>query len=349
MAVAALKLDEHCLGHLIPLNSLDPELLDEVIANSTVERLPPGRRLFSQGETDNRTFYLLSGQLVLIADGQAAVTLKADSREAAQPVAAQQPRRVTALAGTSVTVLAVDTAVLGQIIEKSQRLNVQASTVIADDEEHEHQQALGKIALFSSLPEPHRRVLLRRMVELKASKGDVIVFEGGPAEYYYTLVSGACSVTSTLGNGDADDDGVELTAGCGFGESALIENTGYQHTVTMSQDGVLLRLSKGEFLALLVKPHVRCLNEQALAELKGQGAILLDVRNPTAFKRQHIPGSINIPLVVLRRIAGLLARDRPYIICGHHGRRATMAAFVLAEAGANASVLDAPTDNLLSI
>lgn len=346
MAAAALKLDEHYLGHLIPLNSLDPELLDQVIANSVVERLPPGRRLFSQGESDNRTIYLLTGQLVLVADGQAAVTLRAGSREAAQPVAAQQPRRVTALAGSSVTILSIDTAVLGQVLEKNQNASVQTPTATAED--HPYGQMLGKIPLFSGLPEPHRRVLLQRMIELKAAKGDVIVFEGGPAEYYYTVVSGACEATTSVENSDAEDGSIELTAGSGFGESALIENTGYQHTVTMTRDGVLLRLSKGEFLTLLVKPYVRFVNDQALAELQTQGGVLLDIRTPTAFKRQHIPGSINVPLVLLRRIAGLLAKDRPYVICGHHGRRATMAVFLLAEAGVNACVLDAPPDNPLT-
>ena len=343
MAVAALKLDEHYLNHLTPLNSLAPELLEEVLANSEVERLPPGRRIFSQRDADNRTIFLLSGQLVLVADGQAAVTLRADSREASQPIAAGKPRQVTALAGSSVTILTIDSTVLSRVMDKSRGVASQEGVSVADRDDC--RQVLSNHPLFSNLPEPHQQVLLRRMVEIQAWKDQPVVQEGAPGDYYYIVLSGSCCVSTTK-----RDTAFEhiLTPGCGFGESALIENGVYQITVTMAEDGSLLRLSKGEFMTLMVKPFVKTLDRETARERIDQGSILLDIRTPSAFKRAHIPGSINLPLMFLHKLVEILDNNRSYIICGHHGRRAMLAAFLLAETGVQAAVLDIGAEKLLS-
>ena len=344
MAVAALKLDEHYLHHLTPLNSLSPELLEEVLANSAVDRLPPGRRIFSEGDTDNQTIFLLSGQLVLVADGQAPVTLRADSREASQPIAAKQPRQVTALAGTSVTILTINTAVLQQIMGVSPAEEASQDSVTVAERD-DYRQILDKHPLFANLPEPHKQVLQRRMVEVQAAKGDVIIHEGAMGDYYYFVVSGSCRVSSS---GQDTAYIIELGPGCGFGEAALIENGSYHNTVSMAQDGSLLRLSKGEFMALMVKPYIKTLDQDTARELIDQGAIMLDIRTPSAFKRSHIPDSINLPLIFLHKLVGILDKSRSYIICGHHGHRAILAAFLLAERGVQAAVLDIGAEKSLS-
>jgi len=342
MAVAALKLDENYLNHLAPLNSLSPELLEEVLANSVVERLPPGRRIFSQTDADNRTIFLLSGQLVLVADGQAPVTLRAGSQEASQPIAARQPRQVTALAGSSVTILTIDSMVLSRIIGEDDTETSQDAVVAGDREDC--REVLARHALFSNLPEPHQQVLLRRMTEVRVQKGQVVVQEGATGDYYYIVLSGTCSVSSNK----RDVESQVLTPGCGFGESALIENSTYQDAVTMNEDGSLLRLSKGEFMTLMVKPFVKSLDQIAARELLDDGAIFLDIRTPSAYKRAHVPNSINLPLVFLHKLVGILDNNRTYIICGNQGRRAMLAAYLLAESGVQAAVLDIGAEKSLS-
>lgn len=343
MADAALQLDDHYLNHLVPLNSLSSELQEELLASSAIERLPPGRRIFSQGDSDNRTIFLLSGHLVLVADGAEAVTLRANNEEASRPIAAAQPRQVTALAGSSVTILVIDSQVFNRIIDKSQGV-VYDDTVALEDREDCHQ-VLARHALFARMPKPHQQVLLRRMVEIRATEGQVIIAEGQPGEYYYFVLSGSCHVSSS--RNDVDLAG-ELLPGQGFGEAALIENGCHQNTVTMAEDGSILRLSKGEFMTLMVKPFIRTLDQLAARELIDQGAILLDIRTPSAFKKAHLPDSINLPLIFLHRLVGILDNKRTYVICGHHGRRAMLAAFLLAETGVHATVLEVDVEKSLS-
>jgi len=348
MSVAAKGLDEAHLNHLAPLNSLAPELLEEVVANSTVERFPPGRRIFSEKEDDNRTIFLLSGQLALMAEGHGAITLRADSNEAAQPIAEQHPRQVTALASTSVTILSIDTDLLNNLIAKNKDRVPQAPEL--DSGMQQHMQQLFNNPLFGSLPEPHQQVLMRRMVEIEAKAGDVIIREGDPSEYYYIVIEGRCRVSRNVGGHAGQEIFIaELVAGSGFGEGALIENDFHDSSVTVIEDGILLRLSKGEFLTLLVKPFVKWVAYDETQGLQEQGSVLLDVRAPASYQRAHLPGSINLPLIVLRKAATILDREKHYIVCCDIGRRSATAAFLLAEQGVNVSILDGGVRKAMAI
>jgi len=339
MSVAANGLDEEHLNSLAPLNTLAPELLETVVANSVVERFPPGRRIFSERENDNRTIFLLSGQLALMAEGHGAITLRADSDEAARPIAEQHPRQVTALASTRVTILSIDTDLLNELIAKNKELRPKLPEV--DSSMQAHMQKLFKNPLFGSLPEPHQQVLMRRMVEIKAKSGEVIINEGDPSEYYYIIIEGRCRVSRTVGGRAGQKIFIaELTEGSGFGEGALIENDFHDSTVSMIEDGILLRLSKGEFLTRLVKPFVKWVSHEETLKLQDEGSVLLDVRAPASYQRAHMPGSINLPLIVLRKAATILDRGRHYVVCCDVGRRSATAAFLLAEQGINVSILD---------
>ena len=336
MAVAKQKLDENHLGTLSPFNSLSQELLEEVIEHCSIDRFPPGQRIFSEHDNDNRTIFLLSGQLALMAEGHGAITLKADSNEAAQPIAAQQPRQVTALASTTVTVLSIDSAILADILDRAKR---QGTVIDAPSENFtERFNAVFNSPLFVELPEPHKQVLMRRMVEMPVKAEQVVVHEGDASDYYYLVVEGRCRITR--GSGGQTVFLAELGPGAGFGEGALIENDYHDSTVTMLEDGLLLRLSKGEFLTLLVRPFIKWVQLDEMHKLQKQGSVVIDIRTPAAYQRTQLEGSINLPLVVLRKAAAILDRNRHYIVCCDVGRRSATAAFLLAEQGISVGILE---------
>lgn len=74
-----------------------------------------------------------------------------------------------------------------------------------------------------------------------------------------------------------------------------------------------------------------------LAELLGSGRSprILDVRTPGEFESAHIPGSVNIPLDLLRSHRGELCRllDDDVVLVCRTGRRAVQAQQALAAAG----------------
>ena len=331
MGAAPQSIDPGHAGQLTPLNRLTPTLLDEALAHASIERHPPGHRLFMQNARDDRTLFLLSGQVALCRDDGTSITLKADSSEASQPVDDASPRRYTALASTSVTLLSLDAGFLRDLLARSDNMSRDKDTLV---------NAALTAPLFSRLPKPHLQVLKKRLVHQEANAGEVIVREGAPGEYYYLITAGACRVSRRRRKGGAPVTQHELAPGEGFGEGALITGKAYDSTITMIEKGALLRLSRGEFLTLLVRPFIKWVPfKQAMAQ-HGEGAILVDIRSAGAFQKRHLPGSINIPLATLHHCAPLLNRARTYILCGDAGRRAASAAFLLAWQGMDTLILD---------
>ena len=70
-----------------------------------------------------------------------------------------------------------------------------------------------------------------------------------------------------------------------------------------------------------------------------EGAKWLDVRLESEHSNSGIPGSINIPLFMLRLKADTLDTDIPYVVYCDTGRRSSAAAFLLSERGFQAHVL----------
>lgn len=64
------------------------------------------------------------------------------------------------------------------------------------------------------------------------------------------------------------------------------------------------------------------------------GAVLLDVRTPQEYREGRIPGSKNVPLQELDRIAAVAAqRDTPLFVYCHSGARSSQAVRLLARMG----------------
>jgi len=339
MGAAEELVEEIELNNLVPLNSLNPESLDELVAQSTIKRLPPGRHLFNQGDTDNMTVYLLSGQLALITEGVPAITIKAGTSDALNPIANQQPRSSTALARTCVTTLTIENRLLNKFFpcdDDPEKASDDIDTALKEDR---IKQAL-EIPLFSHLPLPHKQVLIHRFEEIKAHEGDVIVQKGTDGKYFYLITEGRCCITETLEHNGTPADQPELTVGSGFGEAALITNSPYKYTVTMLEDGRLLALSRGEFMTLLVRPLIKQIPYQQVLNIDNDSVSLLDLRTPMAFRKSHLKGSVNFPFSVFKDTISILDKNREYIICSDSHQRSIITAFLLLKQGLNVKILD---------
>ncbi len=86
----------------------------------------------------------------------------------------------------------------------------------------------------------------------------------------------------------------------------------------------------------LAGPYSATVSPQALEQRLGEpGLVVLDVRTPQEFAAGHVPGALNVPHDQLAsRLAELAgAKDAEVVLYCRSGRRAQMAANVLAEAG----------------
>jgi rhodanese-related sulfurtransferase len=190
---------------------------------------------------------------------------------------------------------------------------------------------------FKALPPAHIQALFDRFQRIKVERGQVMVAEGDPGDYYYLIERGRCLVTRAVAG--ATMEVAELRAGDAFGEEALVADTPRNATVTMKTDGVLLRLDKADFVELLREPLLqRLAPAEALRRIAG-GAVWVDVRYPAEYQHDGLAGAINIPLNEVRQAGPMLDPAREYVVYCHTGRRSSAAAFLLSQRGFRACLL----------
>lgn len=343
MKTAELTLDKEHLSRLAPLSVLSPELLDELVRNAAIRQLPPGQKAFEAGDVDNQAVFLLSGQLALVSNDRPPQLLKAGSVAASQALEDHQPRQATALASTTVTILAIDSALLQALLDKSA-----THRPVGDDDVATAAQRLERALaspLFAQLPAPYLKVVRQRLIEIDVAAGATVIRQGEPGEHYYVITQGSAIVTRRAPRSDQVVEVADLGTGAGFGEESLIAHGVHNSDVVMTADGHLLRLSRGEFMTLIVRPLIHGVPYGLVATQQQKGAILLDVRAPAAFIDEQLQDSINLPLSVLRRTAPILDKSKEYIVCSDNPAQSATAAFLLAFQGIRASMLEGTVTN----
>ncbi len=340
MVAANNPVDKKVLKTLDPFENLSLDVLDELAAKSTIEDIPTGRVLFRQGEKDNRLIYVLSGQVEVTATGKAKGTLiKAKTDEARHPVAYTLPRPGTAKTKTSCKLLFVDGDLLDFLTHDDNSGLIEVDELSTDDESAWMLRFLQSRA-FLKLPTENIQSLLMKMEEVPVKKGNVIIKQGDKNDFYYIIRNGSCAVTRRPAPKAKDVQLAILKVGEGFGEEALITGGNRNASISMLEDGMLMRLSKKDFMSDLAKPLISLIDEKAALEKISGGNLLIDVRTHDEFNKQKVEGSVNIPLTMLRLKLDGFNDKREYILLCDNGLRSSAAAFLLTQHGLTCYALD---------
>jgi rhodanese-related sulfurtransferase len=194
------------------------------------------------------------------------------------------------------------------------------------------------VGTFASLPPANIQALLAKFRRVPAKRGETIIKQGDPGDYYYLIESGRCKVSRLVAGSPVQL--AELKEGDAFGEDALVADTVRNATVTMNTDGTLLRLSKQDFNQLLLAPLLLKVSGDEAAQRVASGAIWIDVRFPAEYQSDGYPGALNIPLNDIRQASAALDTAKEYIVYCQTGRRSSAAAFLLSQRGFHAVLLD---------
>jgi CRP-like cAMP-binding protein len=184
---------------------------------------------------------------------------------------------------------------------------------------------------FAQLPVAHIDELLKRFVRVKTARGEAVIREGDEGDYYYVVESGRFQVERLVGG--AKVVLAELKSGDAFGEEALVSEAKRNATVIALGDGELLRLDRKDFNVLLREPLLRRMSFDEAAEKVRRGALWLDVRYPSEYQYDKLPGAINVPLAEVRNMFEVLDRSKEYVAYCQSGRRSAAAAFLFAQRG----------------
>lgn len=347
------SIDKRLLQTFVPVNALSGDQLDWLLDQQEVCRYEAGDMLFRQGDRDNSTIYLLSGEVELFSERGERTVIGAGGSASWHPLGHFQPRRDDARALTEVSVVRFDSFRLDTILSWDQSagyviLDINANAAYQND--REWMIRLLKSNLFHRVPPTNILEIFRRLNARRCKEGDVIIRQGEDADCCYIIKAGVCEVAMALGNQGEPTPIAMLEEGQWFGEEALLSGKPRNATITMATDGELMRMDRQDFDDLLREPVINTLEPDAARTMLEAGARWLDVRTGDEFDQRHLSGAANMPLGALRLKSRLLDPSHSYVAYCDTGRRSATAAFLLKNAGLDVFVLDgglnANTDTL---
>ncbi|MEH6557118.1 MAG: cyclic nucleotide-binding domain-containing protein [Oceanicoccus sp.] len=345
MNTASHKISDHIekqlLETLVPVNALTADHLKTLLRDQSVEAVCRGEELFAVGDNDNQTVYLLSGEISLLDSSGVASNILAEDPSNRFPLSNHQPRRHSAIALTDCSIVRFGSDQLDAMLAWDQASRYIMLDIAAQrdfDEDSEWILTLLRSNLFYKVPPMNIRKILDKFSAQYVSAGDTILRQGELGECCYYIKEGIAGVYQAEDEKSRPELLAELGVGRCFGEDALVNDAPRNATITMSSNGVLMRLNKRDFFLLLKSPPIDSVNLAQARQLVSEGAGWIDVRTQDEYDDGHCDGAINMPLDLLKLKSRMLG-DIPYVVYCNSGRRSEAAASLLAQDGFKVSAL----------
>ena len=241
-----------------PLDGLKSENLHSLARKTALKVLPSGRLLFKEGDTDKRTYYLVSGVLELMHEGRTVLMLRGGSPEARNPIAPSMPRRYSArVVSERIEYLSMDSDMLDVMLTWDQTGTYEVNELKQQDDPDsvdDWMTTLLQTKALHRIPPANIQAIFMRMQRVDYKAGDTVIRQGDEGDYFYVIVKGKCAVTRETPLNKTGIKLAELNVGDTFGEEALISDAKRNANVTMMTDGALMRLGKEDFRTLLNEP-----------------------------------------------------------------------------------------------
>jgi CRP-like cAMP-binding protein len=337
---------------LIPINELATDLQDQVIKEAALITVRRKGTVFKQGARDTFSYYLLEGEIELLANRQVHNTIVSGTDQARYPMAQLQPRQFSGVSKANSVILRLPRNSLDRLLVLNQEKNggddfgsgFSVSEVEVSELEEggdvDWMSRLLQSDIFAKMPTANIHQLFALLEPVEYSKGAIVVKQGDPGEDFYIISEGRCHVTRQPNVGGKEIKLAELSIGDSFGEEALISESTRNATVSMVTNGTLMRLNKQHFIELIRDPTLHAITyvEAEVKVQKGE-AKWLDVRSKSEHEKSSIDDSVNIPLNTLRAQMEKLDKGTYYIIYCDTGGRSSTAAFLMSGSGFDVSYL----------
>ncbi len=334
---AAVELCNHkMLSSFVPLNRLDADKCSELAQKSELRQYKTNDQIYKSRDEANHLFFLVSGTLEIIQDSKK-TRLKAGSAEAASQLSILDNSNTKVICKNQVSILVVNHDLLDLLLNWDNGTGYEVDEISSEEEGDWLQDVLQNPALLKLSPNNIQAIMA--CIETRHVKaGQEIIKQGTRDRYYYIISKGRCRVTQKTTGGEKEKVIAELSEGDSFGEEALIIDTTRNATITMLEDGLLLRLDHSDFSQFLKTQMVRYISPEQAHNYVQEGAQWIDVRSPDEHVRNGI--GLNMPLSSTRVIANELNKHRTYILYCMNGCKSSVAAFLLRQRGLDVYVIE---------
>ena len=240
MEPARTNTDFALLRTFSPLDGMKPESVVALTRKSTRRAAPKGRVLFREGDAEKQTFYLISGTIDLLQEGE--VIDHHPGRHKGREEAARLMRCRGAFSAVVTSerceYLLIDSEFLDVIVTWDQsgclpRLRTERyrgrgrSESTSDD----WMTTLLQTKAFHKVPPANIQAIFLRLQRVDYRAGEVVIKQGDVGDYFYVIVKGKCAVTRET---PLNKEGIrlaELKMGDTFGEESLISEAKRNATV----------------------------------------------------------------------------------------------------------------------
>jgi len=174
-----LPFDSQKLRFFVPLSEISPDNFNELVSNINIETLAAGKKLFSRGDQDNFTYYLLNGELDLIDAVDNKSRLISTSKQCRFPVEHNKPRQKTAKCITDIHYFKINNDLLDVLLTWDQNKNYIVNEIGNDDasvsEQNDLMTQLLQLDLFHKVPPANIQAMFQRIQSIPAKTDDVII------------------------------------------------------------------------------------------------------------------------------------------------------------------------------
>lgn len=325
------------LSSFKPLDVLSDQQWRELRPQLVAQHLLPGQLLFRRGDQAYQVFFLLSGEVLLQGDDGFQVCITAGTPASLQALSPSLPRQYDAQAATDVSVLILDGETIASMLAWRSAYQDLLLELHQSGRDIEWLECLLDNPLFAKVPPANVRAMIEQLQAQPVVAGQRVLCEGEIGDCCFFLQRGHAEVIRAAGSGQQVL--AELGIGACFGEEALLSDSPRNATVTMLEDGEVLRLGREDFLAQLKAPVVAEVFFGEAVRLLNSGAQWLDVRQQDEYETAHALQALHMPLALLRLKVRLLDPQRTYLCYCDNGRRSASAVYLLKQLGIHAYAL----------